>query len=494
MINSLSDFWLKNQKIIFLFLFFFSLVAIFLNPSLDPDFGWHFRNGQIIVAEGRFPKGDEFSWTMPGYERAYNYWITEAGFYLLESHNLYWFLIVIFGLISASSIYFAVSLGTKSASLLAKIFVGIYCAILLTTFSGVRPQVVSFLFFSFLWVILISGFWKRRVALILVPVMFIAWANFHYAFILGLFFLILYLALEGVRYFLLELKLWPAFLNRTKITKPQLLNLGWICFFSFLATFLNPYKFLTYKTIFEDFLSQTTRQNIAEWLPLNFASLFGFLLLCYLALVVVFLARSFKKVNFSISCLWLLSLMLALVSIRHLPFLLIASSSLLVFLWPKKIPNLLRQSFWSAFGQSFFVLFALILIIFQLFNFLRVDTSAESLAKSGFYPVGAVSFLLENKIDGKLFNSYRWGGYLDWQLPKTKVFIDGRMSGWKKDDGIFRDYLTISSLGENTLPLLDKWQVSLVLVEKDAPLSLLLEKTCWQKIYEDQATVVFKRN
>jgi len=30
-----------------------------------------------------------------------------------------------------------------------------------------------------------------------------------------------------------------------------------------------------------------------------------------------------------------------------------------------------------------------------------------------------------------LFNDYDFGGYLIWQLPQTKIYIDGRMPSWK---------------------------------------------------------------
>lgn len=49
------------------------------------------------------------------------------------------------------------------------------------------------------------------------------------------------------------------------------------------------------------------------------------------------------------------------------------------------------------------------------------------------YPCQAIK-MLEGKT-GNIFNTYEWGGYLIWKLPKMKVFVDGRMPAWKDDFG-----------------------------------------------------------
>jgi tetratricopeptide (TPR) repeat protein len=46
--------------------------------------------------------------------------------------------------------------------------------------------------------------------------------------------------------------------------------------------------------------------------------------------------------------------------------------------------------------------------------------------KEGAFPEGAIRFLQEHKISGRMFNSYGYGGYLIWRDSERKVFIDGR--------------------------------------------------------------------
>ena len=43
------------------------------------------------------------------------------------------------------------------------------------------------------------------------------------------------------------------------------------------------------------------------------------------------------------------------------------------------------------------------------------------------YPAGAADFLLAHHVNGHIFNTYEYGGYLIWRLwPGQQVFIDGR--------------------------------------------------------------------
>jgi len=491
-------FWLKNQARILLILLFIVTVAVFARPYLDTDFGWHHRNGQILLTQGRFVRADEFSWTMTGYERAYN-WPTEAVFYLLESWNLYWVLTILFALISAIALFLVIQSTADCRSFWPKVFAIIFGAILLVSFVGVRTQVVSILFFSALWVIFWRRFFQKRVSLVLVPFLFVLWANFHYAFFLGLVFLLFFSLIEGGKFLGQKLKLWPSWLDQKRLKKEDLLRLAAITIFSFGSVFLTPYGILTYQTVLKDFSSNYLKQNIVEWVPVTITSEIGLLFFIYVVITVIFLATSWKKVTFSIFCLWFVTLVLALSSVRNIPLFTVASTPFLVNFWPKFSRQFPLQSFWvDLFGPAYLVLFAVILLAFQAANIFKTGVSDQELArKSSFdYPVEAVKFLKTHPQEGKVFNSYKWGGYLIWQLPEVKTFIDGRMPGWRENKiNPFADYLTITKVENNTLKLLDQWNISWTLTEKDLPLTILLANTTsWEKVYEDSVAVIFKRN
>jgi hypothetical protein len=49
------------------------------------------------------------------------------------------------------------------------------------------------------------------------------------------------------------------------------------------------------------------------------------------------------------------------------------------------------------------------------------------------WPVRGAADLRSEACAGNVFNEYDFGGYLIWQVPGTKVYIDGRMPSWRQD-------------------------------------------------------------
>ncbi len=50
----------------------------------------------------------------------------------------------------------------------------------------------------------------------------------------------------------------------------------------------------------------------------------------------------------------------------------------------------------------------------------------ERMVKFSNFPAGAQAFLNANRIDGRVFNDWRWEGFLRWHCPGIKVFLGGR--------------------------------------------------------------------
>ena len=106
------------------------------------------------------------------------------------------------------------------------------------------------------------------------------------------------------------------------------------------------------------------------------------------------------------------------------------------------------------------------------------------------YPVQAVEFLKKNKLTDGAFNSYGWGGYIDWQAPEIKVFIDGRMTGWRKADGgyILSDAIAIQS---GDCDLAKRYDIRLVLMKTD------FKNDCFwdfSEVYKDQVAKILVKN
>jgi hypothetical protein len=95
-------------------------------------------------------------------------------------------------------------------------------------------------------------------------------------------------------------------------------------------------------------------------------------------------------------------------------------------------------------------------------------------------------------IDGRIFNNYRWGGYMEWNAPQLKIFIDGRADIFVYN-GTFDDHLK-AVLIRSPFEVLDKYKIDYVLLEPAKPLTYLLEHSpAWHPIYTDKVAVLFER-
>ncbi len=109
------------------------------------------------------------------------------------------------------------------------------------------------------------------------------------------------------------------------------------------------------------------------------------------------------------------------------------------------------------------------------------------------YPVGAVAYMESNGIQGRVFHEWVWGGYLIWNAPELKVFIDGRGDPYGST-GVFKDYLSAVS-NENPGAVLDKYHVEYVLMSADSPLVNFLKSTAtWRVQYKDETSVLLHRS
>jgi hypothetical protein len=106
------------------------------------------------------------------------------------------------------------------------------------------------------------------------------------------------------------------------------------------------------------------------------------------------------------------------------------------------------------------------------------------------YPKAALDFM-RTQHSGRIFNSVEFGGYMEWNYPGLKPFIDGRGDIFIYN-GIYDDYAGVTGL-TRPLEALDKYHIDYVLVERNWPLTYLLENSPgWQLIHSDDVAKVFR--
>ena len=96
------------------------------------------------------------------------------------------------------------------------------------------------------------------------------------------------------------------------------------------------------------------------------------------------------------------------------------------------------------------------------------------------------------RINGRIFNQYAWGGYMEWNAPELKTFIDGRADIFVYN-GVFEDFLRATAI-EHSFEILDKYKIDYVFLQpKERLVYLLAHSPAWRMIYSDKVAVLFER-
>jgi hypothetical protein len=108
------------------------------------------------------------------------------------------------------------------------------------------------------------------------------------------------------------------------------------------------------------------------------------------------------------------------------------------------------------------------------------------------YPAQALPYLKAHPPTGNMLNFYLWGGYLGWNDPDIKVFIDSRVDIFEYA-GVLKDYFELLEV-RNSKAVLDKYKIRYVLFPQKELLAYSLEHSLeWKVLYRDQLTVLLER-
>ncbi len=489
---------IKKTKILII-LFIFSLFLFKSIFFLDPDFGWHIKMGELILSSG-VPKTDQFSYTMPSFPHVDSAWL--SGLFMHYSLKaIGWFGTgVLFSFLAILTVVISLKFKIGKNTIVPTVLVGG----ILMAFAGIRPQVLSWLFFAILVTFFLnSKYWKRL--RFFLPIIFIFWANLHGGFGMGFFAFFLFLVLKD----------WK---------RKTVSFLDWLIFAtSILATLVNPYGFGVWQEVGRAIFDSTTKWTISEWLP----ALFNFLpsLWTFVALSVFMVFRYRKKLSAFEKILYLLLFLAGMSSIRHIPFWIIVAlpitiKSISLFEAEAKKVKMGKERFSKAY--TFFLFLSIIIVLVPLVFGVR---SLSFLNEENSYPKKAIEYLKNNQSSSQMFSVYEWGGYLIWKYPEKKVFIDGRMATWKwntkiKDEAnyAYKDYLALRAGDVEFKSAVAKYRIDTVLlpVKKQKKKSVIdflsekienkfskkgkyddiysqLKRNGWKVVYSDDVSVIYRK-
>jgi len=451
----------------------------------DNDVWWHIRTGDIILDSARIPRTDPFSHLAEGH-----YWITHS-----------WASDVAIGLASRAGGLRGVVLGkcAIAAGLAALLWTlarragasppAAFAAIALVLATArfrlfERPHLATFLFLPLLLAILarIAARPEERFrrADLAVPLLLLAWVNFHGGFLLGLMVFPVFLAIAAVR----------GARARAGVWSPSARRLALLFALSAAATLVNPNGMQAhlYPAINERALAVVRN---GEWFP---PQPHQFPLFFVLAALVAALALAFWRAAGAERLLPLAPLLyLALRSNRSIGEFAVAASVPLALLIDAaaarvRLAPRARPLAALALAGALVALHARGAVINT--SFYRFGGGVNETL----FPIAASDYVERAGLGGRMANSPGFGGYLIWRFwPERKVFADGRL-----DVYVDVNETLVRTPWRRTL---DERGLTYAILETekgglgDDPLTAAIaEAPDWALVYWDDAAMVWARD
>jgi hypothetical protein len=109
------------------------------------------------------------------------------------------------------------------------------------------------------------------------------------------------------------------------------------------------------------------------------------------------------------------------------------------------------------------------------------------------YPVGAIAFMKQYRLEGRILNRQIWGAYLFWHVaPDSTVFIDSFDNAYPLE--VQRDYLDFLRGGAGAERVLAAYPHDFVMEQTDSPLyRFMLRQAGWRLVYRDPVAALFAR-
>jgi len=460
------------------------VVVVLAKGLTDPDFFTHVRTGQLIVETGQIPTTDPFSFTWAGQPWTLHEWLSEVFMYLLISATGVLPSLVLFGLIPGTLLAILVyALVRREVPLRPVALACVLAAWIFVPYVTIRPQAISWL----LMAVLVTFLWsldaaRPRRALWLIP-LFVAWANLHGLWVVGL----------GV------VALYVLFTVAGRTPMAGLAGWRWIaaafigCLLAVMLTPAGPAGVL-YPLRYID-AGDWGLENIHEWQSPDFHGVAHWgLLTLILTLVAVGLRGGAPG---WMGALTVLGVAMSLVSLRNAPLLAVWSvpvvAMALAARWPARLTprpppasQIRARRIMEATTAIAVVVISAVLVLPQTPAAHLEETVASE------FPEAPMDIVLAQTDDARILAEYGWGGYVIYRGydDGARVFVDGRNDMY--DQSILDDYSAIRAADPGWEELLASYDVDAMIWPTDVVLTRgLLDGTGWCEAYRDEDQVLY---
>ena len=540
----------KKTKIKFHIIIIFAIILLTIATvpkTLQEDTFYMVKVGEYIcqngiqVIENRI---EPFAW-QEGMMYTYPHWLLDIIFYLIFS-SFDIFGIYVFAVISGIIIYLLIyytNLKVTKNNIISGV-ITLASIYLLKGYITARAQVITYIC-CILTILFIEQFLETKkkryiIGLILVPILL---ANCHAAlfpiyFVLYLPYIVAYIAsfitrkeiytklikIKQKKIEKLNKKDKPKTAKKKEITQKRIIkleeklnredkrdkkviikrnkNVKWLIVIFIIAIFtglLTPLKDIPYTYMIKS-IQGNTMGYISEHQPVVLIHAVG--ILAVFIIIGILLFQNKAKIKLQDLFMLLGMSILALISYKQLPIFLIGIMCIINKMMgivindniKEKVQKILDKIL-SIKGMVFTVL---IIIIISLLQYKTIAT--QNYIDNNEYPVLAASWIKGN-VDiekMKLFNDFNYGSYL--LFKDIPVFIDGRADAYDpvfngKEDDIFLDYMTTSSLQVWYEDTFNKYGITHIITKTNSNFNIFLQRNIeYKNVYNDGEFSIYEVN
>ncbi len=484
------------------------LLAVFQfsENTVDPDLWGHVVFGQHMLQSHSIPKIDTYSWTANGQPWINHEWVAEiilALFYTAWGGSGILLLKVAVGL---AAFAVCLRLGAQSLSWPARFVAWGFAALAVVEISygfAARPQIFTALFLSLELLLLQQIHSGRRLWALALPVLFLVWVNTHGGVLAGFGLLGLAAGTATIQLVWNKIRKVPGAIHPNGFDgKPGLKDVFslWLAVIAAgAALFCNPWGPGLIRWLIGSIL--WLRPQIAEWnpTPLNWDHAAFFIVLALVVFSWTFTRQ--KRAWWELAVCGAFAL-LGLRAIRNTPLFCLVALALVpphlasaLARFRRHLEHLEELGRGEGFQRIATVLFALISVGIGVATFtLHKEHPLTMEVPRSQYPAGAVDFIQQQQLHGRLLTFFDWGEMVIFRLPDCPPSLDGRLDTCYSRE-LIRAHWNFYN-GEPFDPgVLDIDQADLALLPANlAGTAALAHRPGWTVIYHDDLAVILARD
>ena len=470
----------------FVVLFLFAVFSVsLLQGMLDPDLFWHIRAGQDILEKGKIAIEDSWNYLYGGKVWVNQQWLVEIMLALLFNAGGFTAVFIFKGLVAAGAAYFVFKSAGEEMPSVSMLSAAVITAIIARYFL-MRTQLLSFLLLAAL-VFLLERY-KPSARLVPLLALFTLWANIHAFFGLGLMVLGMHSGTSMLVDLIKEKKL------SVLLSKENLLSAATVPLCA-LSTLLNPFGIKIWQTAGSLF-SQRQETLVSEWLPVwKYPLASNMYFFIYFGLLVFLGILFWERIRLRHLAIALPLIAFGFYSVRVLPFSAVATAPLFSCLLSglagalKLNEENVRRA--RPVAALFLVTISAASIAFRAAN----PVSIPDRVYREDYPVGAVSYMKQHGLKGRIWNEFDWGGFIVFSSRELFTAIDGRTAVLLFPPGYLEEWRDTVDVKTGWKDKLEKGSPDFVLLYQDDFLSMeLAQNPAWRLLYADEISALFGRS